>query len=119
MSIEYKDNTKEIESLIRSAIKSASKQIMIEEIASIQANTPVKSGTLKKSISGNIENNNTKTTIKIGVDGSFVNNKNGCKVEDYATKVEYENKSYIRDTLKNDEKSIKNIFKNSIKKNLK
>lgn len=86
------------------------KEIGVTEVANIQSNTPVLSGTLRRSISYNTKSNKEGLVITVGVDGSFINSNNGAKVEDYANKVEYEDKSYIRNTLKGDENLINSII---------
>ena len=110
------NNIPKIIERVKSQLKNASKEIAITEVANIQVNTPVDSGTLKKSISSEMEENKNQILVKLGVDGSFVNNKNGCKVDKYASKVEYENKSYIRDTLKGEEVNIKSIVNKHLTK---
>ena len=110
------NNIPKIIERVKSQLKNASKEIAITEVANIQANTPVDSGTLKKSISSETEENKNQILVKLGVDGSFVNPKSKAKVDEYANKVEYENKSYIRDTLKGEEINIKSIVNKHLSK---
>lgn len=110
------NNLPKIISNVKSKLKDAAKEIEITEVANIQANTPVDTGTLKKSIAGDIKNNKDNLIVTLGVDGSFVNPYNKTRVEEYAVKVEYENKSYIRDTLKGEEVNIKSIVNKHLSK---
>lgn len=100
------DNTEKIKDDILNKLKEVIEEINVEEIANIQVNTPVMTGTLKRSITGEVESNKDKTTLTLGADGTLVNNRNGAKVKDYAMKVEYEDKSYLRNTLNNDKTRI-------------
>ena len=92
------------------AINDALEELAVMEVGDIQVNTPVDSGTLRRSISSEVKKENDSVELIVGVDGSFVNNKNGSKVRDYAMKVEYEDKSYIRDTLKADKQQIIDVI---------
>ena len=65
---------------------------------------------LRRSISSEVVKKNDGGELILGADGSFTNNKNGSKVEDYAMKVEFSDKSYIRDTLKADKQQIINTI---------
>lgn len=99
-------NKKDILEQINSSLEKALNEIGVTETANVQANTPVDTGALKKSIGYEVN----KKSVSIGVDGSFVNPYSKAKVGDYATKVEYEDKSYIRDTLKVDSEDIQAII---------
>lgn len=109
-----KNNTLKIMNIIKEALIEGGNEVGVIETANIQSNTPVDSGTLRRSIAYKVTNNNDTITITIGADGKLVNNKNGSRVEDYAIKVEYKDKSYIRDTLNSDVSNIENIISQKI-----
>ena len=93
------DNSKEKLTSIEQALLEALNEIGITEVASIQSNTPVKTGNLRRSI------NYLRPTI----DRHIVKTSIGSNVI-YAAKVEFENKSYLRATLKADTKEIEGII---------
>ena len=100
------NNIEQTKRKLMNALEEAIEELAVMEVADIQANTLVDSGTLRRSIASETDKTNDTVTLTVGVDGSFVNNKNGSKTEDYAMKVEYDDKSYIRDTLKADKEQI-------------
>ena len=100
------NNIEQTKRKLMNALEDAIEELAVMEVADIQANTLVDSGTLRRSIASETDKTNDTVTLTVGVDGSFVNNKNGSKTEDYAMKVEYDDKSYIRDTLKADKEQI-------------
>lgn len=104
------NNIEELEEKLVNAINDALDELAVMEVGDIMANTPVDSGTLRRSISSEVVKKNDGGELILGADGSFINNKNGSKVEDYAMKVEFSDKSYIRDTLKADKQQIINTI---------
>lgn len=106
----YENNINEIINRLNSLADNIGNEIGITETANVQSNTPVDSGTLRRSINYNSSKEDSNIKIEIGVDGSLVNSKNGQLVKYYAMKVEYENTSYLRDTIKGDENLIKEII---------
>ena len=93
------DNSKEKLTSIEQALLEALNEIGITEVASIQSNTPVKTGNLRRSIDY-LKPTKDKHILKISMGSNVV----------YAAKVEFENKSYLRATLKNDSKEIEGII---------
>lgn len=104
------NNIEQTKRKLMNALKDALEELAAMEVGDIQVNTPVDSGTLKRSISSEVIKKNDGGELILGVDGSFTNNKNGSKVEDYAMKVEFSDKSYIRDTMKADKEQIINTI---------
>lgn len=104
------DNTEEVNEELIKAIINALEELEVMEVGDIQVNTQVDSGTLRRSIASEVVKENDSVTLTLGANGEMVNNKNGSKVEDYAMKVEFEDKSYIRDTLKADKQQIINTI---------
>ncbi|MGL4848506.1 MAG: HK97 gp10 family phage protein [Clostridium sp.] len=92
------NNVDEFEKKFMEALKSASKEICITELADIQSNTPVLTGDLKRSITG-------KSKVK----NNLVKIEWGSKLV-YARKVEFKDKSYIRSTLTRDLDKIGKIL---------
>lgn len=97
------NNLKKVMDKYKDAVKEASEEISITELANIQANTPVKTGDLKKSIGTAIEGDGSKTEIVWGTDLI------------YAPKVEFENTSYLRDTLRENQDQVVEILKKHLK----
>ena len=93
------DNSKEKFDNIEKALLNALNEIGITEVASIQANTPVKTGNLRRSINY-LEPVTDNHILKISLGSNVV----------YATKVEFKDKSYLRATLKSDAKEIEGIM---------
>lgn len=93
------DNSKEKLTSIEQTLLEALNEVGITEVSSIQSNTPVKTGNLRRSI------NYLRPTI----DRHIVKTSLGSNVV-YAAKVEFENKSYLRATLKADTKEIEGII---------
>lgn len=89
---------------LEQALEAASREIGVTETANIQMNTPVKTGNLRRSI------NFVKAK-----DGNIYEIKFGSDLI-YAPKVEFENKSYLRYTLRNNEDEIKQILLKYLKK---
>lgn len=104
------NNIEQTKRKLMNALGDALDELAVMEVGDIQVNTPVDSGTLKRSISSEVIKKNDGGELILGVDGSFTNNKNGSKVEDYAMKVEFSDKSYIRDTMKADKEQIINTI---------
>ena len=117
--MKYEEHFGEIIKDILNVVKKSGNNVGITETANVKANTLVDSGTLRKSINYKVEENKENITVRIGVDGSFINTKNKHKVGDYAAKVEFKDKSYLRSTLKADESLIINTFKKGIKEAMK
>ena len=93
------DNSKEKLDSIEQALLEALNEVGITEVASIQSNTPVKTGNLRRSIDY-LKPTKDKHILKVSVGSNVV----------YAAKVEFENKSYLRATLKSDTKEIEGII---------
>ena len=93
------DNSKEILTSIEQALLEALNEIGITEVASIQSNTPVKTGNLRRSINY-LKPTKDKHILKVSMGSNVI----------YAAKVEFENKSYLRATLKADAKEIEGII---------
>ena len=89
------DNSKQKLDNIEQALMNAMSEILVTEVASVKANTPVKTGNLRRSI----------TSTEPELENNIVSGKVGTMVI-YSAKVEFENKSYLRSTLKNDSKEI-------------
>lgn len=97
------NNLKKVMDKYKDAVKEASEEISITELANIKSNTPVLSGDLKKSIGTSVEGDGSKTEIIWGTDLI------------YASKVEFENTSYLRDTLRENQNQIVEILKKHLK----
>ena len=93
------DNSKEKLTSIEQALLEALNEVGITEVASIQSNTPVKTGNLRRSIDY-LKPTKDKHILKVSMGSNVV----------YAAKVEFENKSYLRATLKSDTKEIEGII---------
>lgn len=93
------DNSKEKLTSIEQALLEALNEVGITEVASIQSNTPVKTGNLRRSIDY-LKPTKYKHILKVSMGTNVI----------YATKVEFENKSYLRATLKADVKEIEGII---------
>ena len=93
------DNSKEKLTSIEQALLEALNEVGITEVASIQSNTPVKTGNLRRSINY-LKPTKDKHILKVSMGSNVV----------YAAKVEFENKSYLRATLKADTKEIEGII---------
>ena len=93
------DNSKEKLTSIEQALLEALNEIGITEVASIQSNTPVKTGNLRRSIDY-LKPTKDKHILKVSMGSNVI----------YAAKVEFENKSYLRATLKTDTKEIEGII---------
>ena len=93
------DNSKQKMDDIKKALMNAMSEILVTEVASVKANTPVKTGNLRRSI----------TSTEPELENNIVSGKVGTMVI-YAAKVEFENKSYLRATLKADTKEIEGII---------
>lgn len=89
------DNSKQKMDDIKKALMNAMSEILVTEVASVKANTPVKTGNLRRSI----------TSTEPELENNIVSGKVGTMVI-YSAKVEFENKSYLRATLKADTKEI-------------
>lgn len=93
------DNSKQKMDDIKKALMNAMSEILVTEVASVKANTPVKTGNLRRSI----------TSTEPELENNIVSGSVGTMVI-YAAKVEFENKSYLRATLKADTKEIEGII---------
>lgn len=98
------NNIKKVMNEYKDLLADASKEISITELANIQANTPVKTGNLKKSIGTEVQGEGLNTTIIWGTD--LV----------YAPKVEFENTSYLRQTLRDNNDEVVEIIKKHLEK---
>lgn len=97
------NNIKKVLKEYKDLVADASNEISITELANIQSNTPVKTGNLKKSIATKVEGEGKKTEVIWGSDLI------------YASKVEFENTSYLRDTLRENQDQIIEILKKHLK----
>ncbi len=98
------NNLKKVMDKYKDVVKEASEEISITELANIKSNTPVgETGNLKKSIGTAIEGDGSETEIVWGSDLI------------YAPKVEFENTSYLRDTLRENHDQVVEILKNHLK----
>lgn len=97
------NNINKIMNEYKELIADASKEISITELANIQSNTPVKTGDLKKSIGTEVQGECLETTIVWG--SNLI----------YAPKVEFENTSYLRQTLRDNQNEIVDILKKHLK----
>lgn len=107
MSFEFENNFDEKLNKINSALINAAKEIGITEVASIQANTPVLKGNLKRSFTYEVENKQ-KGNVKIDIGSSI----------EYAPIVEFKPskvQGFMRNTLNRDKRSIENIFNDHLK----
>lgn len=93
------DNSKEKLASIEQVLLEALNEVGITEVASIQSNTPVKTGNLRRSINY-LKPTKDKHILKVSMGSNVI----------YAAKVEFENKSYLRATLKADTKEIEGII---------
>ena len=103
MAVEWDMNPDDIQSKIMEAITSAGEEIGITGVGAIQNLTPVKTGTLKRSITFKKVVSGTKVTVRFGT--SIV----------YSAKVEFENKSYLREGMRRQANTFAKIVKNYIK----
>ena len=100
MSIKWTMDISKLEQQYIQALEKASQEINVTMLANMQGECPVKTGTLKRSLTfAQPIASGTKLTLRWG--SSII----------YAAKVEFENKSYIRTTLRKGEKEIVEIFK--------
>lgn len=95
----YKSNIPRLKQSIMSALESASQEIGVTELANMQSVTPVKTGTLKRSL----------TFVK-AKEGEIYSITFGSSLI-YAPKVEFENKSYLRATLRSGQSEMMEILK--------
>lgn len=95
----YKSNIPRIKNSILEALEDASQEIGVTELANMQSATPVKTGTLKRSLTFEKAKNDKAYSITWG--SSVV----------YAAKVEFENKSYLRSTLRSGTKEMEDILR--------
>lgn len=95
----YKSNIPRIKNSIMEALEDASQEIGVTELANMQSVTPVKTGTLKRSLSFVKAKEDKIYSIAWG--SSIV----------YAPKVEFENKSYLRSTLRSGTKEMEDILR--------
>lgn len=98
------NNIKKVMNEYKDLIADASKEISITELSNIQSNTPVKTGNLKNSIATDVQGEGSETTIVWGSDLI------------YAPKVEFENTSYLRQTLRDNHDEIVEILKKHLEK---
>lgn len=98
------NNIRKIMQRLENTLDDATSEIGVTITACIQNNTPVKTGNLKRSIAFAKAKEGKTYNIRFGSD-LF-----------YATKVEFENKSYLRYTLRNEEGQIKEILLKNLKK---
>lgn len=109
------DNTDKFIKELNTAMANTSNSIGLKILATMQGNTPVDSGTLKRSENYNVESTDNSYKIEVGVDGTFVNNKNGQTTDKYAAKVEFEDKSYVRQTFNDMQDEVEKDFTEAIR----
>lgn len=95
----YKSNIPRIKKYIMEVLEDASQEIGVTELANMQSVTPVKTGTLKRSL----------TFVKAKEDKIYSITWGSSIV--YAPKVEFENKSYLRSTLRSGTKEMEDILR--------
>lgn len=95
----YRSNITRINQNIMSALDNAAQEIGVTELANMQSITPVKTSTLKRSLTFVKAKKGQGYSIKWG--SSIV----------YAAKVEFENKSYLRTTLRGGQSEMIEILK--------
>ncbi|HFD0308729.1 HK97 gp10 family phage protein [Clostridium perfringens] len=98
MTVKVENNFEYFKKKLLNNIQKAGQEAFVTELAEIQSNTPVETGNLKRSLTGNSKLNNSILKVSWGT-----------KVI-YARKVEFKDKSYIRSTLKRDIVRIGAIF---------
>ncbi|MGL4572753.1 MAG: HK97 gp10 family phage protein [Clostridium sp.] len=106
MGIEVENNFEEYLKNIIKITNEAANEIKITELAEMQSNTPVKTGALRLSETAHTEI--VSNGIKVTWGSPLI----------YAKKVEFEDKSYIRSTLKRDIQRIGNILRKNLKSGL-
>lgn len=99
MQVNINDNILQSKQAFLNALRDASNESKLTLIADIQEVTPVKTGALKRSITGNYKVSNSGN-VSITVGSPLV----------YARKVEFRDKSYLRATLNRDLSKISTIF---------
>ncbi|MDU4319750.1 MAG: HK97 gp10 family phage protein [Clostridium sp.] len=95
----YKSNIPKIKNSIMEVLEDAAQEIGVTELANMQSATPVKTGTLKRSLT--FEKAKGDKTYSITWGSDIV----------YAPKVEFENKSYLRSTLRSGTKEMEDILR--------
>lgn len=95
----YKSNIPRIKNSIMEVLEDASQEIGVTELANMQSTVLVKTGTLKGSLTFNKAKNDKTYSITWG--SNIV----------YAAKVEFENKSYLRSTLRSGTKEMEYILR--------
>lgn len=101
--MKYTNNIKKITQEIINAVDNAGEEIGITELANMQSNTPVKTGALKRSLS--FKRYKESKGVKIEWGSNLI----------YSAKVEYENKSYLRATLRAGQEEMIDILKKHLK----
>lgn len=101
----YKSNIPKIQKSIMEALENASQEIGVTELANMQSVTPVKTGTLKRSL--------TFVKAKEGEIYSII--WGAPESVPYAAKVEFENKSYLRATLRSGVREMEDILKKHLR----
>ncbi len=99
-------NINEITEDLKNAVETWQNTTGVTEVAEVQANTPVLTGNLRRSITFKKVNNGTKYALKIG--SSVI----------YSAKVEYGKRSYLRSTLNRDIGDMKNSLLQTIRRTL-
>lgn len=97
----YKSNIPRIKKSIMEVLEDASQEIGVTELANMQSVTPVKTGALKRSLTFVKAKEGEIYSITWGVPESVP----------YAAKVEFENKSYLRSTLRSGTKEMEDILR--------
>ena len=95
----YKSNIPRIKNSIMEVLEDASQEIGVTELANMQSIVPVLTSTLQKSL----------TFKKAKSDKSYSITWGSNVV--YAAKVEFENKSYLRSTLRSGTKEMEDILR--------
>lgn len=95
----YKSNIPKIKIQVDEVTESALDEVAITLLANMQSITPVKTGTLKRSLT--FKKAKSDKTCSITWGSNVV----------YAAKVEFENKSYLRSTLRSGTKEMEDILR--------
>lgn len=97
----YKSNIPRIKNSILEVLEDASQEIGVTERANMQSVAPVKTGLLRRKITFVKTKSDKVYTITWGVPESVP----------YAAKVEFQNKSYLRSTLRSGTKEMEDILR--------
>lgn len=97
----YKSNIPRIKNSILEALEDASQEIGVTELANMQSVVPVLTGNLRRNLTFEKAKEGEIYSITWGAPESVP----------YAAKVEFENKSYLRSTLRSGTKEMEDILR--------